>query len=163
MVKRKLGKRLIAGLLAGLSLVLIAATPAAAGGGYPPCLSACDNQDPSTYVTASGFTCASDALTKGTAATANANIELRYSNRCEVTWGRKNITGTAFNDIIHYSYYDYGYTIRAVQRNPWARSGPWTTMYNDHGLYNRVCIEDFDNEQDYVNGVLHDRECTGLF
>jgi hypothetical protein len=163
-------RRLLAIACAGLVsavVALIGGGPAAAGGGYPPCGSLCDGKDPQTfriYFDPNNhpdhfYTCAGIASTKGRAATDNVSVELRYSTRCETTWARATRTGGVFWDIIHYSKFPSG-TMRRTVRNDFVDGASWTTMLNDHGLLNRVCIEDFENEDDYAAGRIHQRACT---
>jgi Protein of unknown function (DUF2690) len=160
-------------VLVSVGLLVVAADPAAAGSGYPPCLSACENQDPQYYQIYFDpnhpdhyYTCSADASTKTwLAVTSDATAELRYSSRCETTWGRfTRATGccvTSFVDIITYSYYASG-ALRTAHRNSWGY-GNWTLMLDDHGYYNKVCLEDFYNENDYNARIVHERSCTGLY
>jgi hypothetical protein len=153
-------------VLASAATALIGGAPAAAGGGYPACGRLCDGKDPQTFEIYFDpnhpdhfYTCAGIASTKGRASTSNVSVELRYSTRCETTWARATRTGGVYWDVIHYSKFKSG-TARKTERNEFYGGASWTTMLDDHNLLNRVCIEDFYNEDDYVAGRIHERACT---
>jgi len=154
--------RLSAGTLIGLLLLAVSAQPVQAGNGSPPCGVACDGQDPATYkaLGAPYWYCAADAITVETAPTSGVILELRYSPRCETTWGRYTLTQWATPFVLRHYSYNSDWTLRATAHGRIASTN-WTRMLDDHNRYNRVCVEQW--WWDHLNDPPDEVACTASY
>lgn len=118
-----------------------------AGSGYPPCLSACDNQDPANYWAGGPsffYHCSDDATTVKsyleTVGSVTKTIQLRYSNRCETVWGR--IYNVELGNTLFIQQWDGDTWITKIRwiREYTAISDAYTPMWDDHGVLDRVCF-----------------------
>ncbi|GAA0676190.1 hypothetical protein GCM10010193_31600 [Kitasatospora atroaurantiaca] len=149
--ERRLGiRRSIAVLFGAAALVGVAVAPASAGSGVSPCRSACDGQDPSSYVHY-GQTCAADAQTIDTHYVQGRTVQLRYSNRCETSWAR--VYGADFPDVIRVQNIDtYQIQNRELRQG---EHEAWTPMVDDSGSRSKACW--------WVGWATNNNECTSAY
>jgi hypothetical protein len=123
-------------MVAVVASLLVGASPAAAAKWY--CGSSCVGQNPQTYP--SSNPCARDAVTVSTYAGYGRTLQLRYSNNCEMVWGRL-YGGNSQDKVVFEQYVGITGYSAVAEWEYFAGNDEWSPMVQDHNVEIRACLQ----------------------